>query len=97
LREEIELTKAELIGAVADRTKLTKKDSEIAITAVIYSITEALTNGDSVSLVGFGTVEVKNRAARQGVNPRTKEMMPIAASVLPTFRASKTLKEAVSN
>jgi DNA-binding protein HU-beta len=94
--EVCKLTKAELIGAIADKTKLTKKDSEIAITAILDIITEALTNGDSVSLVGFGTFEVKTRAARQGVNPRTKAMMPIAASVLPTFRASKTFKEAVS-
>jgi DNA-binding protein HU-beta len=90
------MTKAELINAVADKTDLTKKDSDKAVTAMIESITEALTNEDSVSLVGFGTFEVKNRAARQGINPRTKEPLQIEAGKLPVFRAGKSLKEAVS-
>lgn len=89
------MTKAELINAVAEKSELTKKDSDKAVTAVIDAITEALVNGDKVSLVGFGTFEVKNRAARKGINPRTKEAMPIPASKLPSFKAGKALKEAV--
>lgn len=91
------MTKAELISAVAEKSDLTKKDSDKAVTAVIEAITEALVNGDKVSLVGFGTFEVKNRAARKGINPRTKEPMPIPASKLPAFKAGKALKEAVAN
>lgn len=90
------MTKAELISAVAEKTELTKKDSDKAVTAVIETITDALVQGDKVSLVGFGTFEVKDRAARQGINPRTKEPMPIPASKLPAFKAGKALKEAVA-
>ena len=89
------MTKAELISAVAEKSELTKKDSEKAVSAVIEAITEALVAGDKVSLVGFGTFEVKNRSARNGINPRTKEPMPIPASKLPAFKAGKALKEAV--
>ena len=91
-----DLTKVELVNAVAEKSGLTKKDSEKAVTAMLDGITGALANGDSVSIVGFGTFEVKSRAARIGVNPRTKEPLQIAASSLPTFRAGKSLKEAVS-
>ncbi len=90
------MTKAELVIAVAEKSGLTKKDSEKAVSAMIDGITDALTNGDNVSITGFGTFEVKTRAARQGINPRTKEPLQIASSQLPAFRAGKTLKEAVS-
>ena len=90
------MTKAELIGAVAEQAGMTKKDSEKAVTAVIDVITAALVKGDKVSLVGFGTFEVKDRSARNGINPRTKEPMPIPASKLPAFKAGKALKEAVA-
>ncbi len=90
------MTKAELISAVAEKSNLTKKDSDKAVTAVIDAITEALVDGEKVSLVGFGTFEVKDRAARKGINPRTKEPMPIPASKLPAFKAGKALKEAVA-
>jgi DNA-binding protein HU-beta len=90
------MTKAELISAVAEKSDLTKKDSEKAVAAVIDAITEALVAGDKVSLVGFGTFEVKSRAARKGINPRTKEPMPIPASKLPAFKAGKALKESVA-
>ena len=90
------MTKAELISAVAEKSDLTKKDSEKAVSAMIDVITEALVGGDKVSLVGFGTFEVKNRSARNGINPRTKEPMPIPASKLPSFKAGKALKEAVA-
>lgn len=90
------MTKAELINAVAEKSELSKKDSDKAVSAVIDAITEALVGGDKVSLVGFGTFEVKSRAARKGINPRTKEPMPIPASKLPAFKAGKALKEAVA-
>lgn len=90
------MTKAELVNAIAEKSGFTKKDSEAALTAVIDSITEALVAGDKVSLIGFGTFEVKSRAARTGVNPRTKEQIQISASKLPSFKAGKALKDAVS-
>ena len=90
------MTKADLINVVAQKTSLTKKDSETAVAAVLEAVTEALAGGDKVSLVGFGTFEVKNRAERKGINPRTKEEISIAASKLPSFKAGKALKDAVS-
>ncbi len=90
------MTKAELISAVAEKTSLTKKDSDKAVSAVIDIITDVLVKGEKVSLVGFGTFEVKDRAARKGINPRTKEPMPIPASKLPAFKAGKALKESVA-
>ncbi|MBP0981477.1 MAG: HU family DNA-binding protein [Oscillospiraceae bacterium] len=90
------MTKAELIAAVAAKAELSKKDSDKAVTAVIDAITEALANGDKVSLVGFGAFEVKTRGARKGINPRTKEEITIAASKLPSFKAGKALKDAVA-
>ena len=90
------MNKTELVAAVAEQTGFSKKDAEKAVNAVIESITEALANGESVQLVGFGTFEVKDRAARKGVNPRTKEEITIEASKLPSFKAGKALKEAVS-
>lgn len=94
--EELKKTKTELISAVALKAELTKKDSEKAVAAVFDAITEALVAGDSVSLVGFGKFEVKNRSEKMGINPRTKEPMKIAASKLPAFRAGKALKDAVA-
>lgn len=90
------MTKAELINAVAQKTELSKKDSEKAVVAMIDAISEALAAGEKVALVGFGTFEVKERAAREGINPRTKEKIEIPASKLPVFKAGKTLKEVVS-
>ena len=90
------MTKVELINAVAAKTGLTKKDSEKAVTAVFGTIADTLKEGDKVSLVGFGTFDVKTRAAREGINPRTKEKIQIAASKLPTFKAGKALKDQVS-
>ena len=90
------MTKAELISAVAEKAGITKKDSDKAVNAVIDSVTEALVKGEKVSLVGFGTFEVKNRSARNGINPRTKQPMPIPESKLPAFKAGKALKEAVA-
>ena len=84
------MTKAELINVVAQKTELSKKDSEKAVVAVTDAISEALAAGEKVALVGFGTFEVKERAAREGINPRTKEKK------LPSFKAGKALKEIVS-
>ena len=90
------MTKAELINAVAQKTELSKKDSEKAVVAVIDAISETLAAGEKVALVGFGTFEVKERAAREGINPRTKEKIEIPASKLPVFKAGKALKVVVS-
>ena len=89
------MTKVELVNAVAEKTGLSKKDSEKAVSAVFASITEGLKTGEKLSLVGFGTFEVKERAARSGINPRTKEPITIAASKSPVFKAGKALKDAV--
>ena len=91
------MTKAELINAVAQKTELSKKDSEKAVVAVIDAISETLAAGEKVALVGFGTFEVKERAAREGINPRTKETIHIPASKAPKFKAMKSLKEKVNN
>lgn len=90
------MTKAELVTNVAGKSGLTKKDAEKAISAVIEVVTEALANGDSVQLVGFGTFEVRERAARKGINPRTKEAIDIAETKVPAFKAGRALKDAVS-
>ena len=89
------MNKADLINAVAEKTGLSKKDSEKAVAAVFASITESLQRGEKLSLVGFGTFEVKERAARPGVNPRTKEPITIPASKSPVFKAGKPLKDAI--
>ncbi len=90
------MTKAELVSAIAEKTELTKKDSEKALAAVVDSITEALKKGDKVALVGFGTFEVRTRAARQGINPQTKKKINIPATKVPAFKAGKALKEVVA-
>lgn len=90
------MNKAELISAVAEKSGMAKKDAEKAVNAVFASIEEALVNGDKVQLVGFGTFEVRERAARTGRNPQTGEEIQIAASRVPAFRAGKTLKEAIN-
>ena len=90
------MTKAELVSAIAEKTELTKKDSEKALAAVVDSITEALKKGDKVALVGFGTFEVRSRAARQGINPQTKKKIKIPATKVPAFKAGKALKEVVA-
>ena len=90
------MNKAELISAVAMKADVSKKDAEAVLTAALDTITEALTEGEKVQLVGFGSFEVKKRAARLGRNPKTKEAIEIPASVVPTFKAGKALKDAVS-
>ena len=90
------MNKAELISAVAEKAALSKKDSEAAVNAVLETITSALSQGDEIRLVGFGTFEVKKRSARIGRNPKTKESITIAASKVPTFKAGKAFKDAVA-
>ena len=87
------MTKAELVSAIAEKTELTKKDSEKALAAVVDSITEALKKGDKVALVGFGTFEVRTRAARQGINPQTKKKINRPAPQVPALKAGKAHKE----
>jgi DNA-binding protein HU-beta len=90
------MTKADLITAVAQKAEITKKDAEAAITAVLDTITETLKKGEKVQLVGFGSFEVRSRAAREGVNPQTQKKIKIPASKVPAFKAGKALKDAVS-
>ena len=90
------MNKAELITEVAEKSGMTKKDAEKAVNAVVEAIEEALTAGDKVSLVGFGTFEVRSRAARTGRNPRTKEEIKIPATKIPAFKAGKQLKDKIT-
>lgn len=89
------MTKAELIAKIADEAGLSKKDAEKALNATIDSITGALKNGEKVALVGFGTFETRERAARKGKNPQTGEEISIPATTTPAFKAGKALKDAV--
>ncbi|UZD43933.1 HU family DNA-binding protein [Selenomonas sputigena] len=91
------MNKTELVANVAEKAGLSKKDAEKALGAVIESIEEALVEGDKVQLIGFGTFEVKDRAARTGRNPQTGKEIKIAASRNPVFKAGKALKDAVNN
>ena len=90
------MNKAELINDVAASADVSKKDTEAVISAMLDTITEALKEGDKVQLVGFGSFEVKKRAARIGRNRRTKEEIEIPATVLPVFKAGKLLKDTVA-
>ena len=90
------MNKAELVAAVAEKTGLSKKDSEKAVNAAFDAISETLVEGGKVQLVGFGSFETKTRNARVGRNPRTKEEIEIPASRVPAFKAGKALKEAVA-
>jgi len=89
------MNKAELITAVAEKSGLSKKDSEKALNSTIDVIIENLQGGDKVQLVGFGVFEVKQRAARTGRNPKTKEQINIPASSVPVFKAGKAFKDAI--
>ena len=89
------MNKTELINAVAAKAELSKKDAEKALAAVLGSIEDALKAGDKVQLIGFGTFEVKERAARTGHNPKTGEAIEIAAAKMPSFKAGAALKNAV--
>ena len=90
------MNKAELIAAIAAKTGDTKKSAEEAVNAFVSVVTESLKKGDKVQLVGFGSFEVRKRAARKGRNPQTKEEIKIPASKAPVFKAGKALKEVVN-
>ena len=90
------MNKTELIAAVAERSGITKKDAERVINATVDTITASLVSGDKVQSSGFGIFETKEREARVGRNPRTKETIEIPASRVPTFKPSKALKDNVS-
>lgn len=90
------MNKQELVSAIAQSAELSKKDAENALSATIKAISNALTAGDKVQIVGFGTFEVRERAARTGKNPRTGEAIEIAASKVPAFKAGKALKDVVN-
>ena len=90
------MNKTELIAAVAEKAEISKKDSEKALKALVDVVTEQLKAGDKVQVVGFGTFEVSERAAREGRNPQTGETMKIAACKAPKFKAGKALKDAIN-
>ena len=90
------MNKTELVAAIAANAELSKKDSEKAVKAFIDVVTEELKKGEKVQLVGFGTFEVSERPAREGINPLTKEKIEIAESKVPAFKAGKALKDAVN-
>ena len=90
------MNKTELIAAVTEKAEISKKDSEKALKAFVDVVTEQLKAGDKVQVVGFGTFEVSERAAREGRNPQTGETMKIAACKAPKFKAGKALKDAIN-
>jgi len=87
------MNKSDLVSMMAAKSNLTKKDSESALNAFIETVEGALKKGEKIQLVGFGTFEVRKRAARTGINPRTKEEIKIPATKAPVFKAGKSLKE----
>ncbi len=89
------MNKAQLIDDIAGKTKLSKKDAGAAVDALVETLTKALKKGDRVTLVGFGTFEVRKRKARKGVNPRTGAQIKIAATKVPAFRPGASLKAAI--
>lgn len=89
------VSKKDLVASVAEKTGLTKKDSEAAVNALLESVKENLAKGAKITLTGFGTFEVRERSERMGRNPKTGEPLKIAASKAPAFKAGKELKDAV--
>ena len=89
------MNKTELIAAIAEKAGIAKKDADKALSAFVDTVSAELKNGNKIQLVGFGTFEVKERAARTGVNPHTGEKIAIAASKNPSFKAGKALKDAI--
>lgn len=90
------MNKAELISVMAEKSGLTKKDSEKALNSFIEAVEEALVKGDKVQLVGFGTFEVRERSARKGRNPQTGEEIDIPAASVPAFKAGKALRDSIN-
>ena len=90
------MTKTELAATVAEKAKITKKQADLVLNTTFDAIKQALVEGDKVQIIGFGTFEIRNRAARKGRNPQTNEEIDIPASKLPSFKAGKALKESVN-
>ncbi len=90
------MNKGQLVESIASKSELTNKQAQAAVNAFIDTVKEALAAGDSVSLIGFGTFLVRERAARTGINPRTKETVQIAASKAPAFKAGASFKDALN-
>jgi len=90
------VNKAELVSVMAEKSGLTKKDSEKALNAFIEAVSEALAKKDKVQLVGFGTFEVRERSSRKGRNPQTGEEIDIPAAAVPAFKAGKALKDMIN-
>ncbi|MCB6203759.1 MULTISPECIES: HU family DNA-binding protein [Lachnospiraceae] len=95
-RRKLSMNKTELVAAIAEQAELSKKDSEKALKAFVDVVTAELKKGEKIQLVGFGTFEVSERAAREGRNPQTGKTMKIAACKAPKFKAGKALKDAVN-
>ncbi len=89
------MNKSELISVVAEKTGMTKKDTEKAVNAVFESVTDALAKGEKVQLIGFGTFDLRTRKAREGRNPATGDVIQIPQATVPVFKAGKALKESV--
>lgn len=90
------MNKVELVAAIVEKTGMTKKDAEKAVSAFVDTVVETVAKGDKVALVGFGTFESRKRPARVGRNPRTKETIKIPAATAPAFKAGKAFKDAVN-
>ncbi len=90
------MNKTELVVSIAEKAAISKKDAEKALSAFLDTVVDELKKGEKVQLVGFGTFEVRERTARTGINPRTKQTIEIAASKNPVFKASKALKDSIS-
>ena len=90
------MKKSELIAAIAAKGGYSKKDAEKALDAVTATITESLANGDKISIVGFGSFEVRERAAKESINPATKQPIHVPAKKVPAFKAGKALKDIVN-
>jgi len=90
------MNKGELVDAIAEKAEVSKKDADTVLTAILDSIVEAVSSGDKVSLVGFGSFEPRDRQARDGRNPKTGDKMTIAATRIPAFSAGKAFKEKVA-
>ena len=91
------MNKTELIALVAEKASMSKKNAGVAVDATLNAISDAMAKGDKVQLVGFGTFETKHRSERTGKNPRTGEALKIAATTVPSFKAGKSLKDAVNS
>ena len=89
------MTKTDLVNVIAEKGEYSKKDAEKALSTVIDAITESLSKGEKISLIGFGTFEVRDRAAKDAINPLTKEPVHVPAKKVPAFKAAKALKEIV--